>query len=65
MQHDAGMRAAARAVYEAVYSTEDWAPVAFEVAERLGTVHYRQAVEAAVKVADCLLTDADRQLALL
>jgi len=65
MQHDAGMRAAARAVYEAVYPTEDWALVAFDVAERLGTVHYRQAVEAAGRVADCLLTDADRQLALL
>ncbi|WP_066827622.1 hypothetical protein [Sphingomonas mali] len=47
MQHDPLLRAMARETYEACYPTEDWAPVRFEEAERLGTIHYRQAVEAA------------------
>jgi hypothetical protein len=47
MQHDARMRAAARAIYEAVYPSEEWTPVGFDDAERHGTIHYRQAVEAA------------------
>jgi hypothetical protein len=47
MQHDAALRAAARDIYEAVYPGEEWAPVPFDQAERFGTVHYRQAVEAA------------------
>lgn len=40
-------RAAARAIYDACYPTDDWAPVGFDEAERFDTVHYRQAVEAA------------------
>lgn len=48
MQHDALLRAMARATYDACYPTEDWAPLRFDEAERLGTVHYRQAVEAAL-----------------
>lgn len=47
MQQDLQLRAAARAIYENVYPSEEWAPVAFEDAERFGTVHYRQAVGAA------------------
>ena len=47
MQHDLQLRAAARAIYDACYPTEDWAPVGFDDAERFKTVHYRQAVGAA------------------
>lgn len=47
MQHDLRLRAAARAIYEACYPGEEWAPVGFDEAERCGTIHYRQAVEAA------------------
>lgn len=47
MQHDLQLRAAARAIYDACYPSEDWAPVGFEDAERFKTVHYRQAVGAA------------------
>ena len=47
MQHDLQLRAAARAIYDACYPTEDWAPCSFDEAERHGTVHYRQAVGAA------------------
>jgi len=47
MEHDLQLRAAARAIYDACYPTEDWAPVGFEEAERFKTVHYRQAVGAA------------------
>ena len=38
MQHDLQLRAAARAIYENVYPTEEWAPVSFDQAERFGTV---------------------------
>ena len=44
---DAGLRKAAAAIYEAVYPTEEWTPVPFADAERLDTVHYRNAVNAA------------------
>lgn len=47
MQHDLQLRAAARAIYENVYPTEEWALVSFDQAERFGTVQYRQAVGAA------------------
>lgn len=47
MQQDKTLRAAARAIYEAVYPGEEWSPVDFEEAERFGTVHYRNAVAAA------------------
>lgn len=47
MEHDVQLRAAARAIYDACYPGEDWAPVGFEEAERFRTVHYRQAVGAA------------------
>jgi hypothetical protein len=47
MEHDLRLRAAARAIYDACYPTEEWAPCGFDEAERCGTVHYRQAVGAA------------------
>lgn len=47
MQHDVPLRAAARAIYDTCYPSEEWVPLAFEEAERCGTVHYRQAVQAA------------------
>jgi hypothetical protein len=47
MQHDVRLRAAARAIFDACYPSDDWSPVRFAEAERFGTVHYRQAVEAA------------------
>jgi hypothetical protein len=47
MQHDLQLRAAARAIYENVYPSKEWAPIGFDDAERYGTVHYRQAVGAA------------------
>lgn len=49
MQHDTKLRAAARAIYDACYPTDDFAPVGFDDAERYRTLHYRQAVEAAQK----------------
>ncbi|MDG5488864.1 hypothetical protein NYR55_09585 [Sphingomonas sp. BGYR3] len=47
MQHDASLRAAARAIYDACFPTEELAPVGFDDAERYGTIHYRRAIEAA------------------
>lgn len=50
MEHDLLLRAAARAIYDACYPSDDWSPVGFDEAERCGTVHYRQAVDAALQV---------------
>jgi hypothetical protein len=47
VQHDALLRAKARATYDACYPNDDWALLRFEEAERLGTVQYRHAVDAA------------------
>ena len=55
MQHDLRLRAAARAIYDACYPSEDWAPVGFDEAERCRTVHYRQAVGAALEARDVLV----------
>lgn len=63
MEHDLRLRAAARAIYDACYPSEDWAPVGFDEAERCRTVHYRQAVGAAQQ-ARAALADAGTQLAL-
>ena len=49
MQHDVQLRAAARAIYDTCYPGEEWSPVGFEEAERCRTVHYRQAVGAAIE----------------
>lgn len=43
----APLRNAAQVIYETVYPNEEWTPVAFDEAERLQTVHYRNAVAAA------------------
>lgn len=56
MEHDLQLRAAARAIYDACYPTEEWSPVGFDEAERFRTVHYRQAVGAAQQ-ARCVLSD--------
>jgi hypothetical protein len=64
MQHDLRLRAAARAIYDACYPTEDWAPVGFEEAERYRTIHYRQAVGAAQQ-ARYVLADQAEQPALM
>jgi hypothetical protein len=61
---DLRLRAAASVIYDAVYPTEDWSPVSFEEAERRETIHYRQAVEAAL-LARPILTDRAEQLALI
>lgn len=63
MQHDPLLRAMARAVYDACYPTEDWAPVGFDKAEQAGTVHYRQAVDAA-QHAKALAANSGEQLTL-
>lgn len=63
MQHDVLLRAMARATYDACYPSDDWAPFGFEEAERLGTVQYRQAVEAARRNR-ALLAAKGQQLAL-
>lgn len=65
LAHDAALRATARAIYDTVYPGDDWTPVPFDQAERFGTVHYRQAVDAAHQARVTLVEDRDRQLALL
>lgn len=64
MEHDLQLRAAARAIYDACYPTEEWAPCGFEEAERFGTVHYRQAVGAAHGARMALTVEQERQLLL-
>jgi hypothetical protein len=63
MQHDLQLRAAARAIYDACYPSEEWAPCSFDEAERHGTVHYRQAVGAAQQ-ARAVLASRGEQLPL-
>lgn len=58
MEHDLRLRAAARAIYDACYPTEEWSPVGFEEAERFGTIHYRQAIGAAWQARSQLLSSA-------
>lgn len=62
MQHDVRLRAAARAIYEACYPGDEWAPVGFEEAERCGTVHYRQAVGAALDARKLLAAPVQPEL---
>lgn len=63
MQHDLQLRAAARAIYDACYPSEEWSPVGFDEAERFGTIHYRQAVDAALQTR-ALMTARGEQLQL-
>jgi len=65
MQHDVRLRAAARAIFDACYPSEDWSPVRFEEAERFGTIHYRQAVDAALRARSTLAEAAVAQLELI
>jgi hypothetical protein len=64
MEHDLQLRAAARAIYDACYPTEEWTPCGFEEAERFGTVHYRQAVGAAKEARLALTAEQEEQLLL-
>jgi len=61
MQHDVCLRAAARAIYDACFPTEELAPGGFDEAERYGTIHYRRAVEAAQNAKPHLLYDREAQ----
>lgn len=61
MQHDMCLRAAARAIYDACYPTEELAPVGFDEAERYQTIHYRRAVDAAQQARLHLRTSEDLQ----
>lgn len=60
MEHDLQLRAAARAIYDACYPSDEWAPVGFAEAERCRTIHYRQAVDAALQARAALATGAEQ-----
>jgi hypothetical protein len=62
MEHDLLLRAAARAIYDACYPSDDWSPVGFDEAERCGTVHYRQAVDAALQARAVLAVRGEQLL---
>ncbi|WP_310531234.1 hypothetical protein [Novosphingobium sp.] len=65
MWHDVALRDAARAIYESVYLGDDWTTVPFDEAERFGTIHYRNAVDAAQRAQACLNGDATLQFVLI
>jgi hypothetical protein len=65
MRHDAQLRATAQAIFDACYPSDDWSPVRFDEAERFGTVHYRQAVDAARRARSTLADAAMNQLELI
>lgn len=65
MQHDVPLREAVRAIFDACYPSEDWSPVRFEDAERHGSIHYRQAVEAALRARAMFVAPAMLQLELI
>ncbi|MDO6414302.1 hypothetical protein Q4F19_07900 [Sphingomonas sp. BIUV-7] len=65
MQHDVRLRAAARAIFDACYPSEEWSLVPFDEAERCGTLHYRQAVEDARQARLLLSAASATQLALI
>ncbi|MGR4892701.1 hypothetical protein ACIPPQ_16845 [Sphingopyxis sp. LARHCG72] len=62
MQHDVRLRAAARAIYDACYPGDEWAPVGFDEAERFRTIHYRQAVGAALEARALLAAPVQPEL---
>lgn len=64
LAHDSTLRETARAIFDTVYPTEEWTLATFEEAERFGTIHYRQAVDAAI-MARTVLASRGVQLALL
>ena len=65
MQHDVPLREAVRAIFDACYPSDEWCPVRFEEAERVGAVHYRQAVEAALRARAMFADAGAQQLALI
>ena len=65
LDHDHQLRAAARAIYDAVSPGEEWTPVPFAEAEKFGTVQYRNAVAAAQIARVQLRGDAARQMVLI
>lgn len=65
MQHDVRLREAVRVIFEVCYPSEDWSPVRFDEAELHGTVHYRQAVEAALLARATFAGPTGAQLELL
>ena len=65
LEHDHQLRAAARAIYDVVYPSEEWTPVPFAEAEKFGTVHYRNAVAAAQIARAQLRADTARQMVLI
>lgn len=65
MRHDVELRATAQAIFDACYPSDDWSPVTFMEAERFGTVHYRQAVDAAIRARGMLRPATDVQLPLI
>lgn len=62
MEHDLLLRAAARVIYDACYPSDDWTPTNFDEAERCGTVHYRQAVDAALQARAVLAVRGEQLL---
>jgi len=64
MEHDLLLRAAARAIYDSCYPSDDWAPFSFDEAERYGTIHYRQAVGAAQHARAALTHDREQPVLL-
>lgn len=64
MQQDLRIRETARVIYDKVYPGDEWTPVPFEDAERHRTVHYRNAVDAALSAKACLAGEIAHQLAL-
>lgn len=62
MLHDPRLRATARAIYDACYPTDDFAPLAFDEAEKGGTIHYRQAVDAALNAQAILASPIQPEL---
>ncbi|MFD1789636.1 hypothetical protein ACFSC3_18940 [Sphingomonas floccifaciens] len=60
MEHDLRLRDAARAIYDACYPGEEWAPVGFDEAERCRTIHYRQAVGAAQQARAVLASQGEQ-----
>lgn len=60
MEHDLQLRAAARAIYDACYPSDEWTPVGFAEAERCGTIHYRQAVDAALQARSALASRGEQ-----
>lgn len=62
MQHDPRLRAAARAIYDACYPSDEWSELSFSEAEKYATVQYRQAVDGARAARDCFALTSEQLL---